>query len=243
MMKKRFPVVILCLVMLLCLGFCLSAAADDVFEVSGTVLTVRFPEGTEPVFGFLTGNYTMEPLAEGETADGITTVSYILPEEARSEAQLFGAGVDVSGGAGTDIREMLLSSDNDGNLIVLGESQETPEYMLDYSEGYEYSEGRTLFIRLPGSPASGYEWTLIPDNSGILELVDSYEIDARAKEEDPMVTAMGFFFLPAENPAGTEGSMLFTLDKAPEGEPVGTVLEFGFRLDENGELTDITRVR
>ena len=241
-MKKRFPIVVLCLVMMLCLGFCLSAAADDVFEVSGAVLTVRFPEGTEPVFGFLTGSYTMEPLAEGETADGITTVSYVLPEEARSEAQLFGVAVDVSCGAGTDIREMLLSSDNEGNLIVLGKSQETPEYMLDYSEGYEYSDGRTLYIALPGSPATGYEWNLIPDNSGILELVDSYEIDMRSNEEDPLVTAMGFFFLPAENPVGTEGSMMFTLDKAPEGEPVGTVLEFSFTLGENGELNEITRV-
>ncbi len=242
-MKKRFPIVILCLVMMLCLGFCLSAAADDVFEVSGAVLTVRFPEGMEPVFGFLTGSYTMEPLAEGETADGITTVSYVLPEEARAEAQLFTASVDLSGGAGTDLSGMFLTSDENGELFVLGKSQETPEYMLDYSEGYEYSDGKTLFIRLPGSPATGYEWTLIPDNSGILELVDSYEIDVRANEEDPLVTAMGFFFLPAENPVGTEGSMMFTLDKAPEGEPVGTVLEFSFTLGENGELKEITRVR
>ena len=217
-------------------------AAPDVFEISGGVLTVRFPEGTEPVFAFISGDYTMEPLAEGETVNGITAVSYVLEEAARSESQLFMALVDVSGGAETDVRTVLLCTLENGDLYRMGGAQSTPYFYADCSEGYEYSDGRTLLIRLPGSPYTGYEWSLIPDNSGILELVDSYEIDMRENEEDPLVTATGFFFLPAENPVGTSGSMLFTLDKAPEGVETGLTLEFSFILDEEGQIDNVVCV-
>lgn len=216
---------------------------SEIFEFFGEVLTVRFPETEPPYFAFYTGRYTMELLAEGETAEGITAASYILPEEARAESQLFSVLVDLSGGEQTDVRSALIGSFEGGELYCMGTSRTTPDFYTDCSEGYEYSEGRTLQISLPGSPATGYEWTLIPDNSGVLELADSYEIDKRASEEDPLVTAMGFFFLPAENPAGKEGSMIFTLDRAPEDEEAGKLLEFRVTLDDAGEIADVIRVR
>ena len=242
-MKKALSLIIS---LLLCLGLCFPAAADsseEVFDISGGVLTVRFPEGTEPLFTFLSGDYTMETLAEGETVDGFTSVSYILPEAACSAAQLFCAFVDMSAGAGTDIRSALLTNLDSGDLYCMGYTRTTPEYSVDISEGYEYSDGRTLYIRLPGSPATGYEWTMYPDDSGAIELVDSYEIDMRENENDPLVSAMGFFFLPVENPVSTEGGILFTLDQAPDGEPVGTTLEFHFRLGEDGQIVEADLVR
>lgn len=209
---------------------------SEVFEVSGEVLTVRFPEKEPPYFAFYTGQHTMELLAEGETVEGLTAASYILAEEARSESQLFTVLVDLSDGEQTDVRTALIGSFEGGELYCMGMSRRTPDFYIDCSEGYEYTEGRTLQVSLPGSPVTGYEWTLIPDNSGVIELVDSYEIDTRDNEEDPLVTATGFFFVPAKNPAGTEGSMLFTLDKAPEGEKTGTTLEVRFILDAERQI-------
>ncbi|MDO5435336.1 MAG: protease inhibitor I42 family protein [Clostridia bacterium] len=243
---KAANLIITLLSALLCLMLCLTAAAEpaaDVFEISGGVLTVRFPEGTEPVFSFLSGDYTMEPLTDGETVNGITSVSYILPEEAGAESQLFAVAVDLSSGEQAEVRMGLYCTLENGDLYCMGITKQTPDFYVDCSEGYEYSDGRTLMIRLPGSPATGYEWTLTPDNSGVLELVDSYEIDMRANEEDPLVTGMGFFFLPAANPAGTEGTMLFTLTAAPEGVPTGTELTFAFSLDEDGQIAGADCIR
>ncbi|MCQ2458079.1 MAG: protease inhibitor I42 family protein [Clostridia bacterium] len=238
------------LAVILCLLLCLTATAEptaepvpEVFEISGGVLTVRFPEGTEPVFRFISGDYAMEPLAEGETVNGLTVISYILPEEARSASQLFVAAVDLSGGMQTDVRLGLYCTLENGDIYCMGQTKQTPDYYIDCSEGYEYSDGRTLMIRLPGSPATGYEWTLTPDNSGVLELVDSYEIDMRENEDDPLVSAMGFFFLPAENPVGTEGSMLFTLTAAPEGVSAGKTMTFCFSLDEDGQIAGADCIR
>ena len=238
-MKKLILTV---LALLLCISFCLpvtAGAGTSLFEVSGPVLTVRFPEGSEPVFSFYTGTWIPEKLTEGETVDGFTSISYVLPKEALTDLPLFNVTVDLSAGAGTDLRTALISTMDGGDLYLVGCSAETPDYFTDCSEGYEYSDGRTLYIRLPGSPYTGYEWSCIPDNSGILQLVDNYEVDMRQNDTDPMVTGSGFFFLPVENPAGTEGSIRFTLDTAPEGQPVGTVLEFGFSLAEDGQIGEV----
>ncbi len=224
------------------------AAADEpirtaeIFETAGEVLTVRVPEGKKTYFSFFSGDYTMEPLTDGGTVNGVTSASYVLPEAARGESQLFIVTVDLSDGKMTDVRAALYCTLENGELYCLGYSQKTADFFADWSEGYEYSDGRTLQITLPGSPATGYEWTMIPDNSGILELADCYEIDERENEEDPLKTSTGFFFIPVKNPAGNEGSLIFMLDRAPEGEASGKTLEFGFALNEDGQVADVMRI-
>lgn len=229
----------------LCVMLGLSAAlatGNDVFTLEADRLTVRLPEGTEPEIGCFSGNYALVPAAESVTVDGVTETVYVLTEEAKKEAQLFQIAADLSGGEGTEVHGMMFASEVGGKMYRMGHSLWTPEYYVDISEGYEYSDGQTLLIQLPGGEYTGYVWSLIPDNSGVLELVDSYEIDMRDHEEDPLVTATGFFFLPTEAPLGTVAHVRFTLDEAPEGVETGIALEFEVTLDADGQITEAIRV-
>lgn len=244
-MKKTTPRKLISALLALCLTLCLSTAfatGDDAFTLEADKLTVRLPEGTEPSIVCLNGESALTPAGESVTVDGVTETVYTLTEEAKKEAQLIQIAADVSGGEGTDIRALLFASEEGGNLYKIGHSRLTPEYYADISEGYEYSDGKTLLIRLPGGEYTGYSWTLIPDNSGALELVDSYEIDMRDNEEDPLVSATGFFFLPTENPVSPSARVLFTLDQAPEGVETGITLEFEVTLDADGQIAEILRV-
>ena len=243
-MKKTTAKKLVSALLTLCLALSLSvalAAGADAFVLEGEKLTVRLPEGVEPQIGCFSGNYTLIPAGDSVTVDGVTETVYVLEDAAKKADQLFQIAADVSG-AGTEFRSMLFESYEDGSLHMMGHSLLTPDFYANISEGYEYSDGQTLMIRLPGGEYTGYVWTMIPDNSGLLELVDAYEIDMREKEEDPLVTATGFFFLPAENPVGTVAHVRFTLDKAPEEEYVGTTLEFEVTLDADGQLAEIVRV-
>ena len=244
-MKKTTVRKLVSVLLSLCLVLGLGAAladGEDVFTLEGDHLIVRLPEGIEPALGCYSGNYTLVSLAESVTADGITETVYGLEEAAKQESQLFQIAADLSGGAGTEIRSMMFESLEDGSLYMMGHSLRTPEFSVDISEGYEYSDGKTLLIQLPGGEYTGYVWTLIPDNSGVLELVDAYEIDMREKEEDPLVTATGFFFLPAENPVGTVARVRFTLDQTPDGENGSLEMTFEVTLDADGQIAEIVRV-
>ena len=242
-MKKTTAKKLVSALLTLCLALSLSVAlADDVFTLEADKLTVRLPEGVEPQIGCFSGSYTLVPAGESITVDGVTETVYALTEDAKKVAQLFQIAADLSGGEGTEIHAMMFASEDGGAMYRMGHSLRTNEYYVDISEGYEYSEGQTLLVQLPGGEYTGYVWTLIPDNSGALELVDSYEIDMRDSEEDPLVTATGFFFLPAENPVGRTARLRFTLDKAPEEENVGATLEFEVTLDADGQISEIVRV-
>ena len=243
-MKKTTVKKLISALLVLCLALSLNAAlatGADAFALEDDKLTVRLPEGVEPQIGCFSGNYTLIPAGDSVTVDGVTETIYVLEDAAKKADQLFQIAADVSG-AGTEFRSMLFESYEDGSLHMMGHSLLTPEFYADISEGYEYSDGQTLMIRLPGGEYTGYLWTMIPDNSGVLELVDSYEIDMRETEEDPLVTATGFFFLPAENPVGTVARVRFTLDKAPEGETAGITMEFEVTLGTDGQIAEIVRV-
>lgn len=238
-MKK---LIVLILAVMLCAAVfgCASAEFTEMLEVDGDVFTLHVPSDCRLAFspqteGFHLGSFGVE------TADGITTVHYMLTEEARQTAQLFSIIVQMPGDIKTNYRIMLLSSDSEGVFSTMGFSMYQNDLFIDCSEGYEYGEGRTLFIRLPGSPYFGYQWDCHLDGSTPVTLADAYEIGTGSNADGEVTaTASGFFFRPFNNPATNEGTLRFTLTRAPEGEPTGRCLEVSFRLDEQNNICDFS---
>ena len=237
-MKKVFCV--LCAMLALCI-LCCSAFAelDGTFSVEGDVITVRTVKGSQFEFAPVSSAFDLETVAEGEEEkDGRTAVSFRIPEQARGEVQLFQIAVSD----GTIARLITLTSEKGGALYVMGFDMMTGGALISCSEGYEYTEGRTLFVRLPGSEYTSYEWVLYPDNSGTCEQVDEMEVDTSEGSVNGEITstATGYAFIACENAPGKEGSLLFELVRAPEGMGVGTKCRVDYTLNDSNEFADFT---
>lgn len=234
---KLFSRFVLCL---LCLALCLPASAemDGVFEINGDVLTVRAPEGAQTEVLPVTAVFEMEQVSLTLEENGTRVSCWRVPETEREEPQLAAAAVQ----AGEEGWLLLFGSEVGGGLVCLGISRMRGDVFVDCSEGYEYSGGRTLMVRLPGSEYTGYEWTFIPDNSGACDLADQMEIDmtpAGGEEGVITATATGFFFVPVPGTPAREGRVRFERTGAPEGAAPAGPVTVRFTLDASGEFADL----
>ena len=237
-MKKT--VLLFCMALSLCLLFTAAfAELDGTFSVEGKLLTVCTAEGSQFQFAPVSELFNLETVSEGEeTADGRIAACYRVPENALGEPQLFQIAVSD----GTVARLITLESDAEGTLYIVGFDMLTGGVYISCSEGYEYTEGKTLFVRLPGSDYTGYEWIMMPDNSGTTELVEEMEVDTSEGSADGEITstATGYAFVACPDTPGQEGSVLFELVRAPEGEAAGLRCMVTYTLDDNNEFADFS---
>lgn len=237
-MKKR----VFCLILFfgLLASLCGFAGEDMSMKAEGKTLILYAPETVETVFVSFDGTVFVTPFSQEPAGEGLQCVKWCVPEELWPETPLFTAAAVMP--EGTRSLMALVGCDDEGVLYVLGVSRTIGEMFVDLSEGYEVSEGRTLYVRLPGSPYTGYEWTFVPDDSGTCFLAEEMEVNMTVDQPEDVITdtASGYFFLPEPDAPGREGSVMFERTLAPEGAAPAGQLIVRYTLNEAGEFEDFS---
>lgn len=237
-MKKRVFSILLFFALLFSL--CCFAEENMHIEAEGRTLALYAPDEVETVFVSFDGTVFITPFSQEPAEEGLQRIRWCVPEELWPDAPLFSAAAVTLDG--TRSITALVGCDEEGILYILGVSRTMGEMFADLSEGYEVSEGRTLYVRLPGSPYTGYEWTFIPDNSGTCFLAEEMEVNMTVGQPEDVITdtATGYFFLPEPDALGREGSLMFERTLAPEGTaPIGRLI-VRYTLNEDGEFEDFS---
>ncbi|MDO5435653.1 MAG: hypothetical protein Q4G19_04730 [Clostridia bacterium] len=206
----------------------------EFFEINGMVLTVRFPEGAlETVFD---GTVVPEALAEGETANGICSVSYILPESALGASQLFTAYLFPTDASQPVSFSQTFRSDEDGLLAPVSFEVLDNDVMVTWSE-FDVGE-KKLSVHLVGSSGTNYVWQWVPDNSGMFDLVETSTEWLTENEDVTGAPEETIFILSVNaNSPITEGSLLFNY-AAGNGDPERSVM-IGVMTDGQGEVVSV----
>lgn len=232
-MKKLIAVIAaLCLLMSTA---ALAGCPGEFFEVNGMVLTVRVPEGElETVFD---GTAVPEALAEGEAANGILSTSYILPESALGQQQLFTVYLFPTDSAQPVSFSQTFKSDEEGLLTPVAFEVLDNDVMITWSE-FEAGGEKKLSVHLVGSSAAGYVWQWVPDNSGMFDLVETYTEWLTEDEDVTGAPDETIFILSvkADSPI-TEGSLLFNYAFG-NGEPERSIM-IGVMTDGQGEVVSV----
>ena len=239
MKKMRIAFILMIACCLLTATSC--AGFQDVFSDVGQTMTINASAGSQVAAVPFTGDFSLVLTGQGVGKDGRNFVTLTMPEEQALEDHVVIAAVKEDEKTWLETFEWVPGS----GFISIGLVCTLGDIRVEYSGGYyDYSEGEVLYVRLPGSPYTGYEWTWIPDDSGTLEYLDGTEVDMTEGSSGVIEkTATGMFFEVSLSAPSRTGSVIFEQTAAPEGEKLQPAIRIDYILDENNLIQDFEIVQ
>lgn len=218
-----------------------SMTLSDMFSVEGKVLTVRVPEGS--TFDY-NGTVTLETLAEGEVNEGVLTVSFIAPaalEPAEAGlAELIVLFPEKEDGQ-QPIAYVDLTVAPEGEMTIRKYYFVGNDICLEYGPREDgVKEGYLLTLITEGNPSTGYEWTCIPDNSGVLTQEEVWEEPETEDEEIAGAPCMYFwpFHVEPDRPGNT-ASLIMRYARGWEATEWDKEIVINLTLNDNNDLIDL----
>ena len=217
---KKLLSKLLCLTLCtaLCLGVCVFASADaktkvkdaletvklkDLYEIGKETVTIRVPAGWKT---YIDKPSVLETLADGEVSNGILAKSYLPVEGAvKKDAE------DVKLYAYDDesmqylLLNLKIGKNRKVDLDSAVISKNNEEAAVKIEDG-----GKKLTVELKGNPTTGYQWTFIPDDSGVMKLAkDEYIENQHPKDYVGVGGRNVYVFNPAKNRPGNKTTLRF----------------------------------
>ena len=214
-------------------GTAVPDSVGDMWEINGAVLTIRIPEAWAYESN---GEAFLDLLTGGETVDGFTSYSFMVPGDRLTGEEQYAQMLCVDP-EGVRTLAIGVTVDTQGNLAPCTLAVTDQVYRLDwgpYGENGEY----LLTVEIDGNPTTGYQWTFTPDNSGLLEAIDGNYVQDEAPEGMAGVGGTYYWIFQPTGVYAGDTTLLFNYARSWETSVYSTLC-ITVSLDENGMITKL----